>query len=484
LLAPLGALDKAALKAMVGGLQARGKTPLSASLMQAAEKLKGNEDGATVILVSDGIESCNADPCAIAAQLKKDDVKLVAHVIGFDIADPAAKQQLACIATSTGGVYLDAKDAAGLESALNKASQAAQGQKVKTEAPKKPKTDPLAGFNVQGVMRLSEDSDPLTGDGPAWKFYETGSDEEGKGALIAENAVTYNARLLAKINPGSYILVLEFGEVRKIMPVTVPDNEALKLDVSLDAGFVTSVAAVAGGGSDQADGLTWEVHKKASQAGEEGDRISTKYDPVPRFVLPAGDYVMKLIKDNAGTQKAFTLVAGDSINLDMSLDIGRLKAKALYAPGGPQVEKNLAFEVYKASNSIEGDSAQRLETKYDIEPSFGLPAGKYELRVKAGLATASLPVEVQSGKLISVDVVMNAGVLGWKGAASESIEIYDAKKSLEGERNRLETMYDDEGNLAMNTGDYLLSADLGDGVKKEYPFSIKPGERVEVLIAQ
>ncbi len=218
LLAPLGALDKSGLKTMVSGLQPRGKTPLSASLMQAAEKLKGNEDGATVILVSDGIESCNADPCAIAAQLKKDDVKLVAHVIGFDIADPAAKQQLACIASSTGGVYLDAKDASSLESALGKAQQAAQGAKVKTEAPKKPKKDPLAEFNVQGVVRLSEDSDPIVGPGPSWSFYEVGSDEDGKGGYIPDNAVTYDATLRRKLAPGDYVVVVEWERARKVQP--------------------------------------------------------------------------------------------------------------------------------------------------------------------------------------------------------------------------------------------------------------------------
>ncbi len=66
-------------------------------------------------------------------------MKLVAHVIGFDVADPTAKAQLACIASSTGGIYLDAKDAGGLDAALDKAAAAAQGKKVKSEAPPKPK---------------------------------------------------------------------------------------------------------------------------------------------------------------------------------------------------------------------------------------------------------------------------------------------------------------------------------------------------------
>src|SRR6188474_1482650 len=45
-------------------LNPRGKTPLSAAVLQAAEDLKYTEDAATVVLITDGIETCDADPCA------------------------------------------------------------------------------------------------------------------------------------------------------------------------------------------------------------------------------------------------------------------------------------------------------------------------------------------------------------------------------------------------------------------------------------
>jgi Ca-activated chloride channel homolog len=407
-------------------------------------------------------------------------VKLVAHVIGFDIADPAAKQQLACIASNTGGVYLDAKDASGLESALNKAQQAAQGQKVKTEAPKKPKKDPLAEFNVQGIVRLSEDSDPLTGDGPNWRFFAPGSDEDGKGELLGDKVV-YNAKLAQKLEPGDYVVVVEFEAARKVTPITVKEGEPLNLDISLDAGFVTSVAKVKGAGETK--DLAWSVFKKSTVEGEEGVRIDTKYDQEPRFVIPAGDYVMRLTKDNAETLKEFTLVAGDSVNLDMSIDLGRLLAKALYAPGGPQVEKDLAYSVFKATSSIEGDEAVRVDTKYDTEPNFGLPTGKYNLKVSVGLATANVPFEVKSGEMTKMEVVLNAGVLGWKGADTESLTFFDAKLDINGERNRLNVSYDDAGNIAMPAGDYVLLATFADANTKEFTFSIKAGERTEVTIA-
>src|SRR5215218_2313980 len=118
LMIPVSRFDPARIKVAVNSLNPKGKTPIADSLRAAAASLKTSENKGTVVLVSDGIETCVADPCAVAADLKKAGVGFVAHVIGFDVADPAAKAQLQCIARATGGVYLDARNASGLENAL------------------------------------------------------------------------------------------------------------------------------------------------------------------------------------------------------------------------------------------------------------------------------------------------------------------------------------------------------------------------------
>ena len=61
-----------------------GKTPLSASVLKAAEELRYTEDKATVILITDGLENCQADPCAVGAELAKNGIDFTAHVVGFD----------------------------------------------------------------------------------------------------------------------------------------------------------------------------------------------------------------------------------------------------------------------------------------------------------------------------------------------------------------------------------------------------------------
>src|SRR6185436_1800774 len=84
---PVSPFDPARIRAAVNGLVPKGKTPIADALRAAATSLKTTEGKGTVVLVSDGIETCVADPCAVAAELKKAGVGFVAHVIGFDVAD-------------------------------------------------------------------------------------------------------------------------------------------------------------------------------------------------------------------------------------------------------------------------------------------------------------------------------------------------------------------------------------------------------------
>ena len=99
------------------GLSPKGKTPLTEAVRQAAAALKYTEDKATVILITDGLETCNADPCAVARELEASGVDFTAHVVGFGLS-PEEGRQVACIAEETGGQYFQASDAEGLSEAL------------------------------------------------------------------------------------------------------------------------------------------------------------------------------------------------------------------------------------------------------------------------------------------------------------------------------------------------------------------------------
>lgn len=105
----------------VDGLQPRGYTPIGNSLLKANELLP-KEGARSIVLVSDGIDTCAPPPvCEVAKQLKDRGTDLVVHTIGFMV-DDAARAELECVAKVTGGTYSDASSAEALRETLTKAT--------------------------------------------------------------------------------------------------------------------------------------------------------------------------------------------------------------------------------------------------------------------------------------------------------------------------------------------------------------------------
>lgn len=118
LISDIGPVNGNATARLLERITPKGKTPLSAAVLQAAEAMRYEEEAATVILVSDGIENCGADPCEVGRQLEETGVDFTAHVIGFDVAAESDRAQLRCLAENTGGVFTTASNADELNRSL------------------------------------------------------------------------------------------------------------------------------------------------------------------------------------------------------------------------------------------------------------------------------------------------------------------------------------------------------------------------------
>lgn len=128
ILVPFGAVkqNREKVAATMKRLSAQGYTPITWVLGKAAEDFPQDFKGERVIiLVSDGKETCEGDPCATAQSLSRNNVRLVIHTVGFGV-DEATRQQLECIARVTGGKYFPAQDALQLAEVLNAAAGTAK----------------------------------------------------------------------------------------------------------------------------------------------------------------------------------------------------------------------------------------------------------------------------------------------------------------------------------------------------------------------
>lgn len=119
LMNPIGHFSAAEADNSFSFITPKGQTPIANTLKESAAWLqdqKGQDN--TVVLISDGLESCDGDPCAAAKALNDAGVTTKIHVVGFDLsAEQRAK--LECISKNGNGKMFAANDAASLSDAMN-----------------------------------------------------------------------------------------------------------------------------------------------------------------------------------------------------------------------------------------------------------------------------------------------------------------------------------------------------------------------------
>ncbi|MFG6539348.1 VWA domain-containing protein [Sulfitobacter sp. CS16] len=221
-------VDKEAFRAQVNAIKPVGKTPISAAIEHAADLLVYRDNPATLVLISDGVETCNADPCALSAHLAKQGVKFTAHVVGFDLQDEA-HAGLACIAENTGGVFLPASNATELHKALDQVQAAmAQPDPAPEPEPTLPEAYISGPENVPTGAGFDVEWSPPTHPRDIVTILPVGT-KEGTTGPYRRVGDKMTGQLTAPAEPGLYELRYILNEGAKILataPIEVTAPEA------------------------------------------------------------------------------------------------------------------------------------------------------------------------------------------------------------------------------------------------------------------
>jgi Mg-chelatase subunit ChlD len=122
---PVGFFSPKQRKRLMNGIYSirpvRG-TPLASGIAKAASMVDGVKSPATIVVISDGKESCNGNPCAVAARIAKRKPLLTINVV--DIMGTSAGT---CAARATGGKVFAANNAAQLKTMLRRATAEVRG---------------------------------------------------------------------------------------------------------------------------------------------------------------------------------------------------------------------------------------------------------------------------------------------------------------------------------------------------------------------
>lgn len=121
LVVPIGKLDRERLVKAATRLKPRGETPLIHSILQTVGDLKA-AGGGSVILITDGEESCKGNAKSAAAELQASGLNLTLNIVGFTLTGENAVAELTALAGSTGGRYYSAQDGEQLSRAVKLAA--------------------------------------------------------------------------------------------------------------------------------------------------------------------------------------------------------------------------------------------------------------------------------------------------------------------------------------------------------------------------
>jgi Ca-activated chloride channel family protein len=109
------AVNRLPIRAALAAARARGLTPIAYALQQAVGDFQGDHIGRTIVLVSDGSDTCGGDACAAATQLGSEG--FIINTIGF-LSDIHGARELQCIALASGGQFFSVRTAARLADTL------------------------------------------------------------------------------------------------------------------------------------------------------------------------------------------------------------------------------------------------------------------------------------------------------------------------------------------------------------------------------
>jgi Ca-activated chloride channel family protein len=109
---PFGVNNYDAIRSRIKTIQAKGTTPIARSLEAAAGDFPDTLSKNVIILITDGLEACDNDPCVIAKKLKDKGVKVTPFVIGIGL-DISYLDKFNCI-----GQYEDAQSKESFKNVL------------------------------------------------------------------------------------------------------------------------------------------------------------------------------------------------------------------------------------------------------------------------------------------------------------------------------------------------------------------------------
>lgn len=463
---PVGRVDVPLFTEVINSLQPKGKTPITASVLKAAEELRYREQKSTIILVSDGLETCNADPCALASRLEQEGIDFTVHVVGFDLGneDPRTLQ---CLAENTGGRFLSADNADQLNAAIGEVV-------AEVKAAPAPEPPPPAPEPAMEEVRLKVDVFYTEGgemlDNAYVTVFEQSADGESKGKQVSAGSM----RNPFKVPPGKYYVEAKVGQTVAGTDVEVAESGTTQANIVLGAGLVHVTALAEEGGEPLDQAYVYVEEAKPGVDGKRRQVVAGSQRNV--FTVPAGKYYARAVLGKASAGKEMEVKAGERTDVSIVIGLGLLKVVGIPADGAKPLD--VFVTVFEAEKGLDGK--RKRITGGASRNQFKLSAGSYYVEAVKDKARIGGEVEVPAGEMAELTLNLNAGSLMVKADRKTQLVLYEAEKNLDGSRNRVGGVTPNKA-LILPAGRYELEAKIG-GETAKADVEITAGKMTELPV--
>lgn len=459
-------------------LNPRGRGPFTKALREAAAKLGPQSAPASVILIHDGADNCQQDPCAAAADLKAAHPRVRVDVVSVGVT-PEEAQTVACLPQSTGGRHYRVASTAEIDQALVESlGRSGSANQAPAEPPVAPKAAPPAPSaaapgipggrpGLQLWTSLVKGGPPLSI--PAhWTVRKAGA----KGPPLWEGDT---AAPLLLLPTGRYEVEARVGLVTKSAATEAVEGAPRSLAMVLDAGML----ALTQPPSTRLmldDGIVTLARIEAKGPAE--PTILRHVEP--EIALPAGNYLFAMTSGALRIERPVGIAVGERVSIANSLNLGTLELAAVAAKDDPPLD-GLVYAVYEDDPDAPQGRREVARTAAPA-PRLKLPAGTYYVVARRGLTEVRDRVSVRTGEVekrtmiletghVTVTVQVAGGRIETDGPITHRLERIDVQP------REVQSASGAAANLDVSAGQYRLEVRIGQGnVRADREFRLKPGE--------
>ncbi len=385
---PVGKVEKDKILSIIQNIKPKGKTPIIRSLQKVAKELKYTQYKTTIILISDGKETCDDEPLKAIKKLKREGLDLTIHVIGFNV-DKETSDQLQTIAKMAGGTYLPAKDAATLNKAV----------KVIAKKVQKLKPTPLPQKNLE--ITASEKK----GDQWIQALHTLYLKDTNVSSQIIASCVSYNhVPCKLKIPAGKYMIHSSYNLYQKRTTIQVSEEEIKKIHIVMGETGTTAITARESKGEKKIS-----LHYSIFSNDKKTMIVSgnTHIEEVVTEKLPVGKYIIQAEYYGYYHSFSFMIKAGKTMKTEIIAgETGKINISASEKKGEKWID---AFHIFYKHNNVNKDESNITASCYsgtEKPCQVQLPVDHYGIRSQYKDLTITTYLDIQYQKEIIKHIIM------------------------------------------------------------------------------